>query len=61
MILEIVSPEASLFKGETTDIRTQVLMVVFKLNNHAPIVFLQSDQYYSRKFRVLKRTAGIVQ
>ncbi|MCW2120337.1 F0F1 ATP synthase subunit epsilon [Flavobacterium sp. 7A] len=39
MILEIVSPEASLFKGEVTSIALPGVNGSFQiLNNHAPIV-----------------------
>ncbi|MFA9187389.1 F0F1 ATP synthase subunit epsilon [Flavobacterium sp. FBOR7N2.3] len=41
MILEIVSPEASLFKGEITSITLPGVDGSFQiLNNHAPIVSL---------------------
>jgi F-type H+-transporting ATPase subunit epsilon len=41
MILEIVSPEASLFKGEITSISVPGIEGNFQmLNNHAPIVSL---------------------
>jgi F-type H+-transporting ATPase subunit epsilon len=41
MILEIVSPEASLFKGEITSISVPGVDGRFQmLNNHAPIVSL---------------------
>ncbi|CAM2859572.1 F0F1 ATP synthase subunit epsilon [Flavobacterium frigoris] len=41
MILEIVSPEASLFKGEITSISVPGVDGSFQiLNNHAPIVSL---------------------
>jgi F-type H+-transporting ATPase subunit epsilon len=41
MILEIVSPEASLFKGEVTSISVPGMEGSFQmLNNHAPIVSL---------------------
>jgi F-type H+-transporting ATPase subunit epsilon len=41
MILEIVSPEASLFKGEITSISVPGVDGNFQiLNNHAPIVSL---------------------
>ena len=41
MILEIVSPEASLFKGEITSIAVPGVDGDFQmLNNHAPIVSL---------------------
>ncbi|GAQ47955.1 ATP synthase epsilon subunit [Flavobacterium psychrophilum] len=41
MILEIVSPEASLFKGEITSISVPGVDGSFEmLNNHAPIVSL---------------------
>jgi len=41
MILEIVSPEASLFKGEVTSISVPGKEGSFQmLNNHAPIVSL---------------------
>lgn len=39
MILEIVSPEASLFKGEVTSVTLPGVTGSFQvLNNHAPIV-----------------------
>jgi F-type H+-transporting ATPase subunit epsilon len=42
MLLEIVSPEASLFKGEITSISVPGVDGSFQiLNNHAPIVSLQ--------------------
>lgn len=41
MILEIVSPEASLFKGEVTSVSVPGVDGAFQiLNNHAPIVSL---------------------
>jgi F-type H+-transporting ATPase subunit epsilon len=40
MLLEIVSPEASLFKGEITSISVPVDGSFQILNNHAPIVSL---------------------
>jgi F-type H+-transporting ATPase subunit epsilon len=41
MILEIVSPEASLFKGEITSVSVPGVDGSFQiLNNHAPIVSL---------------------
>jgi F-type H+-transporting ATPase subunit epsilon len=41
MILEIVSPEASLFKGEITSLSVPGIDGSFEmLNNHAPIVSL---------------------
>jgi F-type H+-transporting ATPase subunit epsilon len=41
MILEIVSPEASLFKGEVTSVSVPGVDGNFQmLNNHAPIVSL---------------------
>ncbi|RVT79785.1 F0F1 ATP synthase subunit epsilon [Flavobacterium sufflavum] len=41
MILEIVSPEASLFKGEVTSVSVPGVNGSFQiLNNHAPIVSL---------------------
>ncbi|GEC70927.1 F-type H+-transporting ATPase subunit epsilon [Flavobacterium flevense] len=41
MILEIVSPEASLFKGEVTSVSVPGVDGSFQiLNNHAPIVSL---------------------
>jgi F-type H+-transporting ATPase subunit epsilon len=41
MLLEIVSPEASLFKGEITSVSVPGLDGSFQiLNNHAPIVSL---------------------
>ena len=39
MILEIVSPEATLFKGEVTSVTLPGVLGSFQvLNNHAPIV-----------------------
>ncbi len=39
MLLEIVSPEATLFKGEVTSVMLPGLLGSFQvLNNHAPIV-----------------------
>lgn len=39
MLLEIVSPEATLFKGEVTSVTLPGVMGSFQvLNNHAPIV-----------------------
>ncbi|MSP85425.1 MAG: F0F1 ATP synthase subunit epsilon [Flavobacteriaceae bacterium] len=44
MILEIVSPEASLFKGEITSISLPGVNGHFQiLNNHAPIVSTLKD------------------
>jgi len=41
MILEIVSPEATLFKGEVTSVAVPGINGEFQmLNNHAPIVSL---------------------
>jgi F-type H+-transporting ATPase subunit epsilon len=41
MLLEIVSPEASLFKGEITSVSVPGVDGSFQiLNNHAPIVSL---------------------
>ena len=41
MILEIVSPEATLFKGEVTSVSVPGINGEFQmLNNHAPIVSL---------------------
>jgi F-type H+-transporting ATPase subunit epsilon len=41
MLLEILSPEASLFKGEITSVSVPGLDGSFQiLNNHAPIVSL---------------------
>ena len=41
MILEIVSPEATLFKGEVTSVAVPGVNGEFQmLNNHAPIVSL---------------------
>ena len=41
MILEIVSPEATLFKGEVTSVALPGVNGEFQmLNNHAPIVSL---------------------
>jgi F-type H+-transporting ATPase subunit epsilon len=44
MILEIVSPEASLFKGEVTSITLPGVDGSFQiLNNHAPIVSILKE------------------
>ena len=44
MILEIVSPEASLFKGEVTSVSVPGVDGSFQiLNNHAPIVSLLQE------------------
>jgi F-type H+-transporting ATPase subunit epsilon len=40
MLLEILSPEASLFKGEITSVSVPGLGSFQILNNHAPIVSL---------------------
>ena len=44
MILEIVSPEATLFKGEVTSVTLPGVDGSFQLlNNHAPIVSILKD------------------
>lgn len=44
MILEIVSPEATLFKGEVTSVAVPGINGEFQmLNNHAPIVSLLKE------------------
>jgi F-type H+-transporting ATPase subunit epsilon len=40
MLLEILSPEASLFKGEITSVSVPGLDGSFQILNHAPIVSL---------------------
>jgi F-type H+-transporting ATPase subunit epsilon len=63
MILEIVSPEASLFKGEITSVTVPGVDGSFQiLNNHAPIVSLLQQGTVSiaaASFKFDKETAGL--
>jgi F-type H+-transporting ATPase subunit epsilon len=63
MILEIVSPEASLFKGEITSVSVPGVDGSFQiLNNHAPIVSLLQKGTVSitaPSFKFSKETAGL--
>ena len=63
MILEIVSPEASLFKGEVTSVSVPGVNGSFQiLNNHAPIVSLLQKGMVSitaPSFKFDKETAGL--
>lgn len=63
MILEIVSPEASLFKGEITSISVPGVDGSFQiLNNHAPIVSLLQKGIVTitaPSFKFNKETAGL--
>ena len=63
MILEIVSPEASLFKGEITSIAVPGVDGSFQiLNNHAPIVsILQKGtiKIVATNFKFNKETADL--
>tara|TARA_R110002126_G_scaffold88940_1_gene212868 strand:+ start:255 stop:536 length:282 start_codon:yes stop_codon:yes gene_type:complete len=63
MILEIVSPEASLFKGEITSISVPGVDGIFQiLNNHAPIVSLLQKgtvNITATDFKFNKETAGL--
>jgi F-type H+-transporting ATPase subunit epsilon len=63
MILEIVSPEASLFKGEITSISVPGVDGSFQiLNNHAPIVSLLQKgivNITAPDFKFNKETAGL--
>lgn len=63
MILEIVSPEASLFKGEVTSISVPGVDGSFQiLNNHAPIVSLLQKGTVSitaANFKLDKETAAL--
>jgi F-type H+-transporting ATPase subunit epsilon len=62
MKLEIVSPEASLFKGEITSITVPGMEGSFQmLNNHAPIVsLLQAGNvsFIADKFALSKESAN---
>jgi F-type H+-transporting ATPase subunit epsilon len=63
MILEIVSPEASLFKGEITSITLPGVDGSFQiLNNHAPIVSLLQKgtvKITAPSFKFNKETAAL--
>jgi F-type H+-transporting ATPase subunit epsilon len=63
MILEIVSPEASLFKGEITSISVPGVDGDFQmLNNHAPIVSLLQKgtvKITAPSFKFSKETADL--
>lgn len=63
MILEIVSPEASLFKGEVSAISVPGVDGAFQiLNNHAPIVsLLQKGMVIitAPSFKFEKESAGL--
>ena len=63
MILEIVSPEASLFKGEITSIAVPGVDGSFQiLNNHAPIVSILQKGTLSitaSNFEFTKESAGL--
>jgi F-type H+-transporting ATPase subunit epsilon len=63
MILEIVSPEASLFKGEITSISVPGVDGDFQmLNNHAPIVSLLQKgtvKITAPSFKFNKETADL--
>ncbi|MBC5837415.1 F0F1 ATP synthase subunit epsilon [Flavobacterium muglaense] len=63
MILEIVSPEASLFKGEVTSVSVPGVNGSFQiLNNHAPIVSLLQKGIVTitaPSFKFDKETAGL--
>ncbi|PRZ26125.1 F0F1 ATP synthase subunit epsilon [Flavobacterium granuli] len=63
MILEIVSPEASLFKGEITSVSVPGVDGAFQiLNNHAPIVSLLQKGIVSitaASFKFSKETAAL--
>ena len=63
MILEIVSPEASLFKGEITSVTLPGVNGSFQiLNNHAPIVsILQKGNVNipASSFKFKKETANL--
>ena len=63
MILEIVSPEASLFKGEITSISVPGVDGSFQiLNNHAPIVSLLQKgtvSFTAPSFDFDKETSGL--
>ncbi|WP_418264597.1 F0F1 ATP synthase subunit epsilon [Flavobacterium faecale] len=63
MILEIVSPETSLFKGEITSIAVPGVDGSFQiLNNHAPIVSILQKGIVSIKapsFKFSKESAGL--
>ncbi|WP_413999863.1 F0F1 ATP synthase subunit epsilon [Flavobacterium sp. W1B] len=63
MILEIVSPEASLFKGEITSVSVPGVDGAFQiLNNHAPIVSLLQKGIVSitaPSFKFSKETAAL--
>jgi F-type H+-transporting ATPase subunit epsilon len=62
MILEIVSPEATLFKGEITSITLPGIDGSFQiLNNHAPIVSILSKgtiKIVAPSFKISKDVAG---
>jgi F-type H+-transporting ATPase subunit epsilon len=63
MILEIVSPETSLFKGEVTSISVPGVDGSFQiLNNHAPIVSILQKGIVSinaSSFIISKEAAGL--
>ena len=62
MILEIVSPEATLFKGEVTSVTLPGIDGSFQiLNNHAPIVSVLgkgSVKIEAPSFKILKEVAS---
>jgi len=62
MILEIVSPEATLFKGEITSITLPGVDGSFQiLNNHAPIVSILNQgtiKIVAPSFKISKDVAG---
>lgn len=63
MILEIVSPEASLFKGEVTSISVPGINGSFQiLNNHAPIASLLQKgtvSFTAPNFEISKETSTL--
>ncbi|GEM54917.1 hypothetical protein B0A58_02885 [Flavobacterium branchiophilum NBRC 15030 = ATCC 35035] len=65
MILEIVSPEASLFKGEVTSVSVPGANGSFQiLNNHAPIVSILKQGIVAiaaPSFNFYKETAHLFQ
>lgn len=62
MILEIVSPEATLFKGEVTSVTLPGIDGSFQiLNNHAPIVSILGKgniKIEAPSFKILKEVAS---
>jgi F-type H+-transporting ATPase subunit epsilon len=62
MLLEILSPEASLFKGEITSVSVPGLDGSFQiLNNHAPIVSLLqgNGKYHCSSLEFSKEVAAL--